>query len=287
MSKKMHVKLISAVVFISLIFPISAQAAQTITWDSSKGIKGQVDIPAGEVVTVAPNTKIKVADGARITIEGTLLAPGGLELFGKSWSGMEISGRAIISKFVEIGAQNPFRVAPSGSLIIHGGNISGILGNSEVEGSFMANGIRYDKGQGSGIVSNNGTGTIAIDHGTLLGAGRNSGDFFSIYGAKSIALTNSTMTGSHCAFHILGIQNMKLDHDYIFGNSYGFMMYGSSDSGSKTIANTTIKNNLFGFDEGSTATHNGTILIINSNILNNGKNLALYTGKVRVISSKK
>jgi hypothetical protein len=59
---------------------------------------------------------------------------------------------------------------------------------------------------------------------------------------------------------------------------------GSSNTGTKTISNTTIKNNLFGFDEGSSSTHNGPILISNSLISGNNQNLGLYTGKVKIVA---
>jgi len=63
-------------------------------------------------------------------------------------------------------------------------------------------------------------------------------------------------------------------------------MYGSSNVGKKTITNTIIKNNSFGFDEGSSSTQNGSILISNSTIRGNGKDLGLYTGKVSIVSPK-
>lgn len=262
----------------------TAHAGTAMTWNSSTVITGQVNIPAGTVVTVAPNTTIAVHDGARITINGTLVAPSGLTLTGRGWNGLFVIGSAILTKFNESGATTPFQVGPAGSLTIHGGNISGINGNSIVEGALIADGIHYDKGEGGGINANRGTGSITIDRSVLTGAGRNSGDFFGLYGAKSITLTNSQMTGSHCAFHILGVKDMKLDHDTITGNSYGFMMYGSSNSGTKTITNTTIQGNNFGFDEGSPSTHNGPITITNSFISGNGTNLGLYTGKVKILS---
>jgi len=271
----------------SAVLPVSAQvaqAAQALTWNSSTVLKGEVTIPVGQSVTVEPNTKIVVKDGTRITINGTLSAPAGLALTGKSWIGLVITGSAVISNFQESGASKSFQVGPNGSLTINGGTISGIGGASEVEGTLLADSLRYDKGDGGGINSNNGTGSITINHSVLTGAGRNTGDFFGLYGAKSISLTNSTMTGAHCAFHVLGVQNMKLDRDTISGNSYGFMMYGSSDVGVKTITNTKIEKNNFGFDEGSTSTHNGVILISHSLISNNSQNVGLYTGKVKISS---
>jgi hypothetical protein len=281
------IRIALAPIFLMLLMPTHAVAATTLVWNSATTLKGQVVIPDGQSVLVAPNTKISVPDGTRITINGTLNAPKGLSLTGKSWGGLVVVGSADISNFQEAGASTSFRVGPKGNLIIHGGNISGIFGPSFVEGTLTADSLHYDKGEGGGINSNNGTGSISIDHSVLTGAGKNSGDFFGLYGVKSISLTNSEMTGSHCAFHVLGLQNMQLDHDTIYGNSYGFMMYGSSTAGTKSITHTSIKNNDFGFDEGSASTHNGSIVIAQSTIQNNGQNLGLYTGKVRLVSPGK
>jgi hypothetical protein len=187
-------------------------AATKIEWNSQTVLKGQVTIPIGQTVTVAPNTKIIAKDGTKIIIDGRLIALSGFSLTGKSWSGLVVTGTALLSDFHETGASTSFRVGPTGSLTIHGGDISGVLGASDVEGKFLADSLRYDKGAGGGINSNNGTGSITIDNSFLTGAGRESGDFFGLYGIQSITLTNSKMTGAHCAFHVTGLQDMKLDH---------------------------------------------------------------------------
>ena len=279
-----NIRITTFALLASAVLPVSAQGAQAITWNSSTVLKGEVTIPVGQSITVAPNTKIVVKDGTRITVNGTLNAPAGLSLTGKSWIGLVITGSAVISNFQESGASKSFQVGPNGSLTINGGTVSGIGGASEVEGTLVADTLRYDKGDGGGINSNNGTGSIAISNSVLTGAGRSTGDFFGLYGAKSISLSSSTMTGAHCAFHVLGVENMKLDRDKIYGNSYGFMMYGSSNVGIKTITNTKIQKNNFGFDEGSKSTQNGVIIISHSLISDNNQNLGLYTGKVKITS---
>jgi hypothetical protein len=261
-----------------------AAPATALTWTSTTSLQGSVVIPVGQSVNVVANTTIHVKNGTKITVLGSLVAPAGLTLTGSSWVGVSVVGSATLTRFNEGGAQTPFRVGAAGTLTIHGGNISGILGSSDVEGQLFADGITYDKGSGGGINSSNGTGSIIIDKSLLKGAGRDTGDFFGLYNAKSITLTNSQMTGAHCAFHVLNLTNMKLDHDSIHGNSYGFMMYGSGDAGTKTITNTSITNNLFGFDEGSASTHNGAISISSSYIKKNNRDLGLYTGKVTITS---
>jgi len=273
-----------AISLVGIFAPAQAAPTPLLTWSSVTSLKGDVTIPVGQTVTVAPNSKITLPSGTKITVLGTLLAPQGLTLIGSSWSGLTVIGSATLTRFNEIGAQTPFRVGTSGILTIHGGAISGILGSSDVEGQLFADGITYDKGSGGGINASNGTGSITVDRSILKGAGRDTGDFFGLYNAKSITLTNSQMTGAHCAFHVINLTNMKLDHDSIHGNSYGFMMYGSTDAGVKVITNTSITDNLFGFDEGSTSTRNGAISITGSYIKKNNRDLGLYTGKVKIAS---
>jgi len=264
--------------------PAHSSTTASSTWNSATVLKGDVTIPAGQTITVAPNTVIHPAAGTKITVLGTLNADQGLTLASASWVGLSVVGKATLTSFNESGAQTPFRVGKLGTLTIHGGKISGILGSSDVEGIFIADNMNYNKGDGGGINSSNGTGSITIDRSTLTGSGRSSGDFFGLYNAKSITLTNSEMTGAHCAFHVLGLTNMTLTMDSIHGNAYGFMMYGSSNQGIKTITGTSITDNSFGFDEGSASTHNGAIVITSSYIKKNNQDLGLYTGKVKIVS---
>jgi hypothetical protein len=283
---RMRVWGITVAIALSLPLSISpVHAATGETWDSLTRIDGDVTIAAGQTVTVAANTVINVKDGAKIIVAGTLIAPSGLVLAGKNWVGMEISGFARLTDFQASGASTTFQITPSGRLEIYGGKISGVKGASIVEGVLVAERLQYDKGDGAGIESGSGKGSISIDQSILTGSGRASGDFFALSGLRSISLTNSQMSGSHCAFHVTGVDTMILKNNYISDNAYGFMMYGSSKSGTRKITRTTITNNAFGFDEGSASTRNGAITISQSYIKGNGKDLGLFTGKVKISDS--
>jgi len=272
-----------AICFLLLTSSITpAHAATSIIWDSATKIDGVVTIAAGEVVTVAAKTTINVAEGSKIVVAGTLIAPSGLVFSGKNWEGLEITGLAQLTDFKMSGAQTSFLVTPTGRLELRGAQISGVRGTSIVEGVLVANNLKYDKGDGAGIQSSEGKGVISIDQSILTGSGRSSGDFFSLSGLKSISLTNSKMSGAHCAFHVTGVESMILKNNYIFDNAYGFMMYGSSKLGSRKISQTTITKNNFGFDEGSASTRNGLITITESFIKGNEKNFGLFTGKVKI-----
>lgn len=261
-----------------------AQAATFVEWNSKTKINGVVTIPAETVVTVAPGTKITVGAGGKIIVLGELLAPAGLTLVGGNWQGLVVNGNAVLTNFVEKGARQSFYVATGGSLKIIGGDISGINGPSLVDGTFTARNLRYNKGSGDGITSYKQSGVISVDGGTFSGSARGAGDFFSLSAGQSLTVTNSSITKVHCAFHITGIENMQLDNVNVANNAYGFMMYGSSESGVRTIKNTTISDNDFGFDEGSSYTKNGTISISNSYIKNNKTDLGLFTKKVFISS---
>lgn len=182
----------------------------------------------------------------------TLIAPSGLALKGNNWVGLDITGLAQLANFEESGAGTPFRVASTGKLEIPGGAIFNVGGASVVEGVLVADHFNYDKGAGNGIQSSGGKGIISIDKSLITGPSRRSGDFFSLSGLKSFTLTNSKMSGAHCAFHVMGVENM------------------------------TLTNNTFGFDEESASTRNGAITITQSYIKGNGQDLGLYTGKVKI-----
>ena len=281
MSQKIY-SLTTAILVTLFLIPQTAEALTNASWDSKTVLKGEVLIAKGETVTVAPNTKIKVAPGTKITVLGTLLAPSGLTLTGKSWTGLSIKGVAKLKNFSLSGASTPFLVESTGSLTINQGKFNNLSGASNVEGKFVATGLTYEKPAGNGINSNNPSASIAIKDSTFTSSAKYNGDFFGLSGAKSFSLTNSSITGVHCALHVQGVTNMKLDKDTISGNVYGFMMYGSSLDGKKTITNTTIKNNEYGIDEGSARNKNGPILISNSIIKDNGKDLQLFTGAIKV-----
>lgn len=264
-----------------------AQAATAVEWNSKTKITGIVKIPLKSIVTVAPNTKITVGAGGKIIVLGQLLAPAGLTLVGEDWEGLEVKGSAVLTNFVEKGARRSFFVAAGGSLKINGGDISGVEGPSQVDGTFIAKNLRYDKGSGNGITSVLESGSISVDGGEFFGASRGAGDFFALSAGQSLSVTNSSITKTHCAFHITGLKNMTLKNVSIDNNAYGFMMYGSSESGIRSIKDTTITNNDFGFDEGSTFTKNGTITISNSYIKKNQVDLGLFSGKVVISSPSK
>lgn len=281
----MKSRLAIALITILLITPLhTAHAATNVEWNSQTKITGVVTIPADTVVTVAPGTMITVADGAKIVVLGQLVAPKGLTLTGNDWQGLVINGSAVLTDFVEIGANQSFYVATGGLLEINGGDISGIKGASLVDGTFTAKNIKYVKGRGDGITSNKASGKITVDGGKFSGTARGAGDFFSFSAGQSLTVTNSSVTKVHCAFHITGIKNMRLDNVLIENNAYGFMMYGSSSAGVRTIKNTTFTNNDFGFDEGSSFTKNGVITISNSYIKKNQTDLGLFTKKVTIKS---
>lgn len=281
MKSKFGIALVAFVIFTPLS---DSKAASNLQWDSKTKIKGVVTIPKGSVVTVAPGTKITVGAGGKVVVLGQLLAPKGLTLIGSDWQGLVVEGSAILTDFVEKGARQSFFVAKGGSLEINGGDISGINGASLVDGTFKAKNIKYVKGTGDGITSSKDSGSITVDGGKFSGPARGAGDFFSLSAGQSLTVTNSSITKVHCAFHILGLKNMQLDNVDIENNAYGFMMYGSTDAGVRTIKNTTITNNDFGFDEGGTYIKNGVITISNSYIKKNGTDLGLFTKKVTILS---
>jgi len=156
---------------------------------------------------------------------------------------------------------------------------------SFIDGVLTATSLDYNKGEGEGFTAVKGTAQITIAHSRLSGDGPNTGDMLSMRSGNSLTVTSTEITGAHCAFHLVGLNSLALNHANIHDNAYGFMMYQTSSRGTRVITSSNIDNNRdYGIDEGSASNTNGPITVTNSYIAQNGKDLALFTHAITVTS---
>jgi hypothetical protein len=196
---------------------------------------------------------------------------------------VDAGGRASLTNVTIADERSPFTVAPSGSLTLANVKVAQAAEQSSIDGTLHAVALDYNKGAGEGFTALKGTAKITLINSHLHGDGPSTGDMLSMRNGDSLTVVNSDVTGAHCAFHILGLNKLLLDHANIHENSYGFMMYGTSTSGTRVIKSSNIQNNQdFGIDEGSKFNHNGPIRIEGSYIANNGQDLARYTSAITV-----
>ena len=72
-------------------------------------------------------------------------------------------------------------------------------------------------------------------------------DFIVSYqGAKNIHVSYTEITKVHCAFHLERVTGLDVSHVTAQSDSFGFMMYGSLNTGTKTIASSNFTG-LFGW----------------------------------------
>jgi hypothetical protein len=240
-------------------------------------------IPSGTRVTLKPH--------ATLTIAGTLTSTQKVTFTGSGWSGIVVSSTGNLSisgaiigastaitvksggkaslKNVSVSREvTPFNIQSKGTLNLINVTVARAQQNSSVEGSLTASHLTYNKGAGNGFNSYRGTAVYDISYSNLSGDGKYSGDMLSLLGAKSLKLTATTITTSHCALHLIGLKTLTMTSTTLTRDSYGFMLYGASG----TIRNSNIYGNAnFGIDAQG---NRGHVIATNNYISQNPQNLA-------------
>ena len=261
-------------------------------------------------MTLAPGSQLRFASGASLLVKGTLVVAGPVNLSGTGWTGIVVAegGSLNLSRATIAGATNPvmvqggakaaltrvtiteesspFTVLTGGSLSLDTVTVADARDQSSIDGTLTATSLDYNKGAGEGFTAIKGTAQITISHSLLHGDGPTTGDMLSMRSGDSLSVTSTEITGAHCAFHLIGLNSLALDHANIHDNSYGFMMYQKSARGTRVITNSNIDNNRdYGIDEGSSSNTNGPITVTHSYIAHNGRDLALYTQAITVTNA--
>lgn len=209
-----------------------------------------VEIEAGAVIKCSKGTQILVggvlrkAPGARAKIEceewtGILVAQGGkvelddFELTNASVA-METTEGAADSTLAKVAINNslkPFLVGKGSKLVLNDVKAitprqvaDNVLSIADVRGTLIAKKLDYDAGPSEGISLKDG-GSAEIEDSFIHGVGGQ--DMLSTYGAKSLTLTYSTLSGAHCGPHIAGVESFTIDHVISEKNSYGITIYAA------------------------------------------------------------
>ena len=286
------------------------------TWASGKQITGALVIAPGVTVTIDPGAAITVADGAKITVGGTLkgksTAAAHAKLSGAAWGGvvveqggtlgldgvdlvnaataLDVKGgntAATFSGGVITAPTSPFSVAIGGRLAIDHSSVTGAKGMSSVGGAFTASYLDYDSNGNEGIAAIDASAVLTIDDSKLHGTSNSGGDMIVANNAASVHIAHSEISKCHCAFHFNAITSFDVSFMNVHDDSYGFMMYGSSTAGKRTVADsnfTTLAS--AGIDEAGT---NGAIAVTNCyfNAVTGGNNVKLVDAQITVTSPAK
>lgn len=272
------------------------------TWADGSVLRGTVTIPAGSTVTLAPGAVVKAASGARLIVAGTLLAPGGGTLGSKGWGGLQLvrGGKATLTDVALLGgiataegssgtltggsitqADAPFDVALGSTLTLTGVKVHDISGVGLVKGTLVADHLSYDKAGHTGIVITGAMSVFTLSNSVLFGDGQFSGDMVNTDSAGELTVSNTEIKGTHCAFHVIGVDHLALSDLSIHNNAYGFMAYGSNPAKTQTITNTDVFDNRdFGLLE-TPGTVQGTVLVDGGYWGKNGRDLSQITGKIQ------
>jgi hypothetical protein len=245
------------------------------TWADGQQI-GSVTIASGVTVTIAPGATVTVAAGSTITVAGTLSGTSATThaiLTGTGWTALTVaSGGSLALTAVDItgaatvlqtqagagtveydqgtitGATTPFDVAAGTTLGTKNATVTGTLGTSHVAGSLVASYLDYDSNGNEGIVTTDPTATESIEDSKLHGSGPVADMVVSAQGAASIHIAYTDITNVHCGFHFDALDALDVSYSNVETNAYGFMLYGSSGAGPRTITYSNIDQNQIAFD---------------------------------------
>lgn len=272
------------------------------TWENGKTLTSSVDIGPNETVTIAAGATIQANAGVTITVEGKLVAAGGAEatIAGTSatatWGGIVVAEGGTLSLTnvdltnaasgaitVNAGAASasydsgtitasnaPFTVEAGGKLTTAHATVKGSLGTSHIQGEIDASYLDYDANGNDGITAEDDVAVVSIDDSELHGISGQTGDMVVSYlGAQKIHVAYTEIKNVHCAFHIERMMSLDVSYVNATGDSYGFMLYGSLDQGTRTVTAMNIDGELeWGIDE-EDGDINGPISITNCYIANN------------------
>ncbi len=280
------------------------------TWGDGKHFAASVTIPFGSTATIAPGAKISFAPGVTVTIAGTLKAAsraahaklggtpwgglvvvtgGDLELDGADISTAEtalsIQGGSASYEYGTIDASGPFEVDKGAKLTVAHATVAGSTKAAAVIGSFTATFLDYDAASFEGIVAQDAAATVSIEDSKLHGTGNENNDLVAARGAATVHVSYTDFSRAHCGFHFDTVTSFDISHVSIHDGAYGFMLYGSTTDGARTVTASNIFNNhQRGAEEETQATVNGLITISDGYWANNGStpddNLRQFTGQI-------
>jgi hypothetical protein len=281
------------------------------TWSDGKALSGAIVIMSGGTVTIAPGAKITAAAGTSILVQGTITASSQTthaSITGTGWSGItvasggtmslvgvDLAGAGLVVKggaaaasydYGAISAASvPFSTETGGKLTSSHSTVSA-AGSSSNAGELDLSYVDYNTNGAEGIYTTAAGAILKIDDSRLYGVGNTGGDMISVSGASLVHLAYSEIHSVHCAFHFNAVDTVDISYMDIHDSSYGFMLYGSSMTGTRTIASSNIYNNVaYGADEGSAGTVNGNITFENGYWANNGPNGGVSADNLRKFST--
>ncbi len=164
----------------------------------------------------------------------------------------------------------PFAIQAGAKLTTSHATVTGSLGTTRVQGELDASYLDYDANGNDGITAESDSAVLSIEDSELHGISGQTGDMVVSYeGAGTIHVAYTEIKNVHCAFHIQRMTNLDVSYVNATGDSYGFMLYGSLDTGTRTVDSMNIDGELqWGIDE-EDGDINGPISITNCYFANN------------------
>lgn len=264
--------------------PDASSTTADETWADGKTIAQSTVIEAGVTVTIAPGAKIAIAANATVVVKGTLTASSvathaTLGDGNAAWGGIVVAqGGTLALDGVDLkkggihvqagdasakwdhGAFDggsaslgiaPFTVDKGGTFSTAHASVVNPGARSLIKGTFTASYLDYLKSATYAIYTNDPSAVVSIEDSTFHSNLGNVGDdVLETIGVQKFHVAYTDIGGAHCGFHFESPDNASIDIDHVtvHGVQNGADIWGSSQSGTKTITNSNFLDSNEGLD---------------------------------------
>lgn len=131
-----------------------------------------------------------------------------------------------------------------------------------MSGALTASYLDYDANDHGALFVDGATANVSVEDSTIHDSGpmgsTSAPDLVTVNAAAKLHVAYSDLSGAHCGLHFEGVDAVDIDHVTIHGVTNGADLWGSSQSGTRTITSSNFESLVENFDESGT---NGTIAV--------------------------
>jgi hypothetical protein len=220
-----------------------------------------------------------VVDGGSLDLDGVDISNADRAIQVKSGGGSYQYGA--------IKSSAAFDVQKNGTLTVAHASVADNKAPSPILGSFTATFLDYDAGLKEGIVAQDPGATVSIEDSHLHGRKTQDNDLIQSESASKVHVAYVELTDAHCGMHFDNVDSFDVSFVTVHDGAYGMMMYGSNDTGNRTVKSTNIfKNFGRGIEEADPLQNQGPISVSDGYWASNGQseadNIRNLTGKITV-----
>lgn len=251
------------------------------TWTDGTALTTSVLIQGGSTVTIAPGAHVTAASGVVIWIMGTLKVASSAGphavISGAGWTGLRTTDYGILdadgldldgaTTALDIQQQagatyangtisnsaTPIGIGVAGNLSVTHAYVTSPHGISRVAGALTASYLDYDASDHGAFFVDDKTARFFAEDSTFHNSGplgsKSAPDLLTVNAAMKLHVAYSDLSGAHCGLHFEGVDTVEIDHVTVHDVTNGADVWGSSNTGTRTITSSNFEKLSENFDE--------------------------------------